>query len=869
MNTIKIKLSTSGRIAALDKNFPLYQGQFQNVLLNIIVPTEILAPNFDIQHFIGQTEYIYDPTDAGDEASLAAFLNDFVQAYASRSPAASDVVFYIYNDTNDGTETFYRAVYDGAAWGFTEVPFFQMGNFAGTSVKIGAVFTKRNGVQYVSPSYYLRYVKTFTANDGIEYALYERKLPKVFTSEIGSGQNATVLVVNVVNVADDSKVESVITSQTAALDVLPSTELDQDPSIEPTALEEINAELGDMTAEIANKQDKQDNNIAFTVAKTVVGALNDLNTREIATNAVASAADARSVLNAGKIADLESVVGSGEYYVGTITITTDILPLPNPTNALNYFVQTQEGRDPKGGDTVIIIQKITDQPDKNYKAIFNGTAWIWYEIPPMEKAGNGSAGIVEGTYTVGATADTIVDITGGKIVAIYVKDTNGNYADIRTYLNTLNTSIADIIAGNTQVGEALRAIQDGLGNNIVNTYLTQAAGATKAFVRDYALPKEFNNVLYLSANGFSDEIPTTPADGIQFTATAGLGETLIGTCEYELGDLKMQLSRKNSYSARLFIRFEAVGLQDPTNTYRYKILTYLQKAGQTRTLLSSELLPETSAPLDEGYIRAVDFGTSFDELGDAVFDLENGDKIIQEYYFVQSSSFSMTVDIFSNSVYPSRMNLNTSTTTIVYRETEVGETIYISPDIADITRDAEFGVIDIFIDNDELLRLSAYPIPSNIVIHLPDLSGIAGISPSDRIIGISSTTPNYFFAIMGTKDFVTIEDLVPYRKTNGQYFVSGVVVDQGTIQLIAPNIMSIRGTLTLTAANWSSGAYAATVSGLQDTDDIFFEPNSADDEIAASEVDLSVVSTSGTTVNFAAGIDPTADITLKYTIRKN
>ena len=134
MNTIKIKLSTSGRIAALDKNFPLYQGQFQNVLLNIIVPTEILAPNFDIQHFIGQTEYIYDPTDAGDEASLVAFLNDFVQAYASRSPAASDVVFYIYNDTNDGTETFYRAVYDGAAWGFTEVPFFQMGNFANERV---------------------------------------------------------------------------------------------------------------------------------------------------------------------------------------------------------------------------------------------------------------------------------------------------------------------------------------------------------------------------------------------------------------------------------------------------------------------------------------------------------------------------------------------------------------------------------------------------------------------------------------------------------------------------------------------------------------------------------------------------------------
>ena len=38
MNTIKIFLAESGRIADLRKDFPLYQGQYQNKLLNVFVP---------------------------------------------------------------------------------------------------------------------------------------------------------------------------------------------------------------------------------------------------------------------------------------------------------------------------------------------------------------------------------------------------------------------------------------------------------------------------------------------------------------------------------------------------------------------------------------------------------------------------------------------------------------------------------------------------------------------------------------------------------------------------------------------------------------------------------------------------------------
>lgn len=51
MQTIKIILAESGRVANLKKDFPLYVGSYQNKLLNVLVPKSILAPNFT-SHYI-------------------------------------------------------------------------------------------------------------------------------------------------------------------------------------------------------------------------------------------------------------------------------------------------------------------------------------------------------------------------------------------------------------------------------------------------------------------------------------------------------------------------------------------------------------------------------------------------------------------------------------------------------------------------------------------------------------------------------------------------------------------------------------------------------------------------------------------------
>ena len=164
--------------------------------------------------------------------------------------------------------------------------------------------------------------------------------------------------------------------------------------------------------------------------------------------------------------------------------------------------------------------QVSGGTDKNYKYLFSVTSWNGFEIPPVEEASNGTKGILEGTYSVGLTHNTLVNISGGQILNIYVKDTTGTYRDIREYANTLNTTIQSIIAGDTSVGLAVKSLQDGLGNNIVNTYLTQNAGATKQYVRDYSLPREFNDISFIASTGYQDTIPTTPESGIQFSGTS-------------------------------------------------------------------------------------------------------------------------------------------------------------------------------------------------------------------------------------------------------------------------------------------------------------------------------------------------------------
>ena len=591
MNTIRIYLAESGRVADLKKDFPLYQGQFQNKLLNIYVPTSILAPEFKT---------------------------------LSQGQTTSEYV-------------------------------------AGTAVKIGMTYLARNGEIKVSKNYYMRYLKTLTYQN-VEYAMFERKLPQEFTLYAGQGSNAPVLIINVVNVKTDIdpvEILSIITSQTCSLEVMASSSLDNDEAVEPSELETINARLNAIDKVLPTKQDKTDEGLN-TENKTVVGAINELK-EDVDTNTTNITQNTEDIAkNKSDIDELKQHIGTSEDYIGTLNWESETLPTDDQLNA---YVQQTVSRATKNGDVIILVQKLQGKTDKNYKYIYANNGWGYYEIPPMELSSNGTAGLVSGTYNIGSTNNTIVDISGGQILNIYVKDTAGTYRNIREYINANATNLANIINGNTSVGIALKAVADGLGNNIVNTYLTQTAGATKDFVRKYALPREFNDIFYISKDGYSKEIPTDVAP--QFSVeTNNIGDFTLfdviktNDCEYEL-------SRKNSADNAIYISAS----RDCIVTFR--LSTQARNVGKDWVDLDVEL----SNPISmlAGQLQRVDFSSTFTYLGEKVLDLKVGDMLRQTLEVVMQEITPTTFNVYSNETYPSNFNINTLSQVVYHTLGKLGE----------------------------------------------------------------------------------------------------------------------------------------------------------------------------------------------------
>ena len=601
MNTIKVYLATSGRIAELKKDFPLYQGQFQNKLLNIYVPTSILAPNF---------------VSTNADGLITA---DYV---------------------------------------------------ASTSVKIGMTYLSRDGSIKVSKNYYMRYLKTLTYQN-VEYAMYERKLPKEFTLYAGQGVNAPTLVANVVNIQQDTEsgtpqVLSIITSQTCSLDVMPSTQLDSDEPIEPSELDNISAQLNEIAQILPLKQDKTDERLE-TESKSVVGAINEnrdkinvnigrieINTEELA-------------LLRNEIDRVSQSVTQQENYIGQMSGTS------LPSNAtLTQYVTGTAGRPPQNADVVIFVLYQNNTATRTYKYTYYGNGWNGYQLTVITRANNGVYGTIEGTYGIDRNYDTLIDVSGGEILNIYVKDKENNYRNIKEFLNTSSQRIDHIVDGQISAGVSLRAIADELGNDIVDTYLTKVAGATKQYVRDYAMPREFSSVYFISASGYVSQVPTTPADGIQFTTTTN------NVGSYELfqiskeNEAEYELTISNGYQNNIF-----VSADKPCNV-QFRLTTQYRKVGEDWANLNVELSNPYS--LNAGDIQKISFASPFTALGDNVVTLSNGDFIRQTLEVITQTSTELTFDVYSNDIYPSIFSLTSQSYVMRDVELSVGKTLALGLD---------------------------------------------------------------------------------------------------------------------------------------------------------------------------------------------
>lgn len=131
-------------------------------------------------------------------------------------------------------------------------------NQTGNDVRVGAVIKTVTGKNITTKGYKFQRVKDFT-RDGVEYRLYQRKIPKIFTMwDTVSEQEATesgnlTLVINVINWLKNelgAKIEEISASPKFTLEIHPSDFLEDEEIEEPSDFDELQSQVQELDAEI-------------------------------------------------------------------------------------------------------------------------------------------------------------------------------------------------------------------------------------------------------------------------------------------------------------------------------------------------------------------------------------------------------------------------------------------------------------------------------------------------------------------------------------------------------------------------------------------------------------------------------------------
>lgn len=493
----------------------------------------------------------------------------------------------------------------------------------GNSINMAGKFTLSNGAELVTSPYWFEYLQDEVVNN-IPYAVFTRKMPQLLSYYAGTQLFVINLYSMDLTTPTNPILDHIITTQEANVLIQRSAYVTTDENLEPTQLASLNTRVTTLEQDMSDAQ------------ADIIGLEGRMTT-----------AEGNISSQATRITNLENTVSKGENYIGTyrasyIPVDTNGDVTPQMSMYLTDFVKSIKGNDYvlQVSDTVIYVQEIVGETDKSYKFIYGASGWSGYEIPPIEVASNGSLGIIKGTYGIGSDRNLLVDISNGVINNIYAKDTNGNYISINRFADNL-----DVITGYSKV--ALKSVSDALGNNIVDTYMTKVMGASKDYVKDYALPRQFNDVYYYTSDGFSRELPS---GNIQFTATSSsIGDTKIFDIEL-MNTATFELSRNNGFSSKIWFSC------DKTISFQLRLSTYARGVNEGEwTLLNVTLTPTLEVTANDLVYQ--DFSSQFNSLNGKVLNMVEGDRLRQVLEIVTDTAEEFIINIYCGNAVQSTFNL--------------------------------------------------------------------------------------------------------------------------------------------------------------------------------------------------------------------
>lgn len=554
MNTINIFIKDSGSVAELKKDFALYAGSYQNKLIDVYVPAEIL-----------------------------------------------------YEDNN------------GA---FTN------------AIKIGAELVAPDGSSVTTNPYYLSYKETVNLPDllnptqQVAYKVFERQLPKEFT--VYAGQQT--LVVNVISIdnsdPENPNVLQVVTTQRCKLLVQPSAYISDENLEQPSEWEVLEGRVTTNEENIAEIQD-------ILEIQDIDGE-NDSSRLVTMENAIET--------NANDIADLQQQIAHQDNYIGQIEVVT----LVGIDAVLDQFVEDTTGEPAVNGDVVIVVLDINGQKT-NYRYTYTAEGWQGFQISQINLAQNNVYGVIKGTYNTGSTNNVIIDASAGQITDIYYKN-GGSYFGVATDLANVKNTQTNILNGTQAVGLSTKAVADQNGDVINETYAKANDVYTKTESDAKYLPKSYSNVYYYSADGIVDEVPTTPASGIQFTANVGTaGEIEVFDCERILQQ-SYNFNKNSTDQSSMWL------YTDTDCVLSFRMLT-LVRHQNVDYVISSDLTGELSFTANTP--QQININSIYSGLGNTSLETDAGDVFKKILYVTPANNVATELNVYSNVQYPSSFQLTT------------------------------------------------------------------------------------------------------------------------------------------------------------------------------------------------------------------
>ena len=433
MNTIKIYLDQSGELADLQKDFPLYQFQFNNKLLNIYIPRVLLGASAFIDDNINSgnaclVKMSYTMDWNGKTKTSDAFICRYV-----KDVTQNGITYSLFERTLPYAFTLYAGQGAGAP---------QLTVMACNVVEGSVVSTI--SAQPVA----LDVLESSTIFDIDDIP------PSTALTELESQLNSVIADLALKQNKDDPEIN-------------PAT--DDPDTNDHTVAGNINTLLNDYKD--INEFVRGDDGLAEQVAD---------NTQDIE--------NLKTFLTIGL-----NIVGTYEI---TSTSVEDNNQPPTPEE-LTTFIEGITGLDHlERGDACFVYWNNYQADDTQALYYWNGTVFNSLQMSPVHNAQNDIAGLIEGTYTLDglSTPNTLmVDIQNGHIANIYRVDSNGNYIDLKSAMDQV---IAKLV-GNVPVNRATADKNgNDITTKYMTKGTALDDGASHRYVQEYASPRALYDLNY-------------------------------------------------------------------------------------------------------------------------------------------------------------------------------------------------------------------------------------------------------------------------------------------------------------------------------------------------------------------------------------